>query len=257
MSERPTDELEPNERETAFLARARRGFAPSNADAARVSAAVAKLTVAPLLPTSDARSSSPDGFLRAGWLKLVLAGAFAAGTGVAGYHAGFEAGRGSVPPIANTASTSSPPFELSPQPELPIAAGHAAKPGSERPRQRQEPARSRPNAAEPASPKAAPPRPAASSLEEETRTVARIERALRDDNARFALGLLGELDRTIPGGQLNEERAAARVIAHCQLGSDAATALAREFTRGYPKSAYHTRIAQTCGAADTPESVGP
>jgi hypothetical protein len=87
--------------------------------------------------------------------------------------------------------------------------------------------------------------------------VARIERALRDENARFALGLLGELDRTIPGGQLNEERTAARVLAHCQLGSDAAPTLAREFARRYAKSAYRTRIAQSCATNATPETAPP
>jgi hypothetical protein len=73
-------------------------------------------------------------------------------------------------------------------------------------------------------------------------------------------GLLGELDRTVPQGQLGEERDAARVIAHCQLGSETAEKLAADFSRRHPASAYLARMKETCPvsaamprAAPTPE----
>jgi len=83
--------------------------------------------------------------------------------------------------------------------------------------------------------------------------LARIERALRDNNPRFALGLLGELDRMVPGGQLLEERQAARALAHCQLGSDGAAERAYEFAEQHPQSAYLARIRQACPVAEKSE----
>jgi hypothetical protein len=94
----------------------------------------------------------------------------------------------------------------------------------------------------PAIPSAANP-----SLWEETRFLARVERALRDDNPRFALGLLGELDRSVPGGQLREERAAARALGLCALASEPSPEISEDFSKRYPGSAYLPRIVERCG----------
>ena len=83
----------------------------------------------------------------------------------------------------------------------------------------------------------------------------RIERALREQNPRFALGLLGELDREVPGGQLKEEREAARVLAHCQMGSATAAKLARDFTARHSGSAYVARINRTCDQERDDEKI--
>jgi hypothetical protein len=82
-------------------------------------------------------------------------------------------------------------------------------------------------------------------LDAEVRLLRRVELALRDRNPRFALGLLGELERTIPGGQLAEERHAARVMARCQL-EGGSRSLAKEFAAGHPGSAYTSRVEETC-----------
>jgi hypothetical protein len=92
-----------------------------------------------------------------------------------------------------------------------------------------------------------------STLELETRLLARVERALRDDNPRLALGLVGELEREVPGGQLEEERRAARVIAHCKLGTEFASKLAAEFAASYPSSAYRERIRSACSGTTSDE----
>jgi hypothetical protein len=91
-----------------------------------------------------------------------------------------------------------------------------------------------------------------SPLEIETRLLARVERALRTDNPRLAFGILGELDREVPGGQLEEERRAASVIAHCKLDSPSAPKIASEFEARYPSSAYRARIRAACADSYTP-----
>lgn len=253
-----SDEFEPSEHESAFLASARRGLSPNEADAVRVGAAVAKLTAAPLAPSPTAKGVDPATTPgSSAWWKLGFAAAFAAGTGVAGYHLGFEAGRATFPPA--TAHAHNAPHRPSPEPALPVLTEKKdetpATPSEPTQSEPTQTPRTPPGATAPAAPSAAT--APASSLEEETRMVARIERALRDRNARFALGLLGELDRTVPGGQLKEERDAARVLAHCQLDGGSAAALRSQFTKRYPKSAYAGRIGQTCRALTTSESGAP
>jgi hypothetical protein len=76
----------------------------------------------------------------------------------------------------------------------------------------------------------------------------RVERALREQNPRFALALLGELDRAVPNGQLREERLAASTLARCALGSGSPSALLEEFSKRHASSAYLTRIRQACAS---------
>ena len=88
------------------------------------------------------------------------------------------------------------------------------------------------------------------------RFLKRIERALRDENPRYALGLLGELKRTVPGGQLVEERHAAKAMARCQL-TGASDAVVEEFAKTHPGSAYASRVAETCQRARQRISAEP
>jgi hypothetical protein len=241
------DELD----EAALLRRARRGLSPSADDGARVRAALsATLAAAPL--DHDAPDGASLGSARAlpssaGLVKLGMAAVVAAATGVGGYWLGYEDG------VAEREARAVPRIaEHAPVPaSTPAAALVSPSPA---PSAREaEPARPARVVASNALP---PPAPSASAtespLERETRLLTRVERALRDQNPRFALGLLGELDREIPGGQLAQERQAARVLAHCALGSDSAPKLASEFTTRHAGSAYLSRIAQACAAVSKP-----
>jgi len=254
-----TSELGPEE--LAVLARARRGLSPSARDAARVRASVdAAVTAgssAPLGRESGRDVSAAPG-TAIGAAKLGAVVALAAATGFGGYVLGFRAGaaereqRRTPPAVAAHVAPPSPVVaaplaEIRALPRDPSldAAQPARVPKSER----LAPSANG-SAGIGANPRATPPPADAheSSLELETRLLARVERALRDDNARLALGLLGELDRTVPGGQLAEERQAARAMGHCALGSDSAQKLARAFVEAHASSAYVPRVREACRA---------
>lgn len=239
---------EPNERERIWLGAARRGFTPTAADAARVRAAVT-LALGPTPPSPSQAplpATPPPSPLFSHWLaKLAVAGALSGVMAASGYRLGFQAGRDSV-----TSATEATKRVAMPAPAAsPIASSRDSPgvsdrmPASDPPPSAQK-TKARESTLEPRASASSARQP--STLDEETRLLARIERALRDHNPRLALGLIGEIDRHVPGGQLTEERTAARAIAHCQLGNDAAPELAREFARRYPKSAYRTRVAETC-----------
>jgi hypothetical protein len=86
-------------------------------------------------------------------------------------------------------------------------------------------------------------------LELESRGIAEVQRALRDGQARRALGLLDAEDRAHPRGVLVEERAAARVFALCSLGRDGeARRAAAEFARRFPNSLLGERVRASCTA---------
>jgi hypothetical protein len=97
-----------------------------------------------------------------------------------------------------------------------------------------------------ARPTAAPPATAA-SLEAELRALRAVERALRDGQPGMALALLRELDRTIPDGQLMEEREATSAIARCAAGDvPFGVDLTRDFRERHPDSVYLGRVTQGC-----------
>lgn len=261
-----------NDAETSMLARARRGLTPTRGDAERVREALEtalqlaataaastnatpdSMTAAKSAKTAmDGPSSRPKtavtaptaGRSLARWVRVGATLALATATGAAGYALGLNAGRTQTPP-GRTATVSDPPL-------APAASGHVEPPASLHPAPDPPAAspRSRTLKVEaprtPAVPSAASPPVGESSLELETRLLARVERSLRDDNPRLALGLLGELEREVPGGQLEEERQAARVIAHCKLGSESAPKFAADFAARYASSAYRDRIRAACG----------
>jgi len=235
--------------ERRFLERASSGLSPTPADRARVRASLDEFLAAEALGP-DAKVDDPSGAaatsLAAGptWLgALGIAAGVAAAAGAGGYYLGYATA------FERAMSTSKPAVATTPtQLEAPASPAGPAAPEAHRPPVQAPAAKSRRPA-----PSATAPAPLDPGLDEEARMLARVERALRDENPRFALGLLGEMDRTLPGGQLLEERQAARALAHCQLGSEAAAERAREFAERHPQSAYLSRIRQACSVAGKSE----
>ena len=232
--------------EQELLARARSGLSPSRADEARVkSAVVRRIALLPLAADDGTASTGLDGRfdelvgLAKPWLfRLGIVAAVAAGGGAGyyfGHRAGVEAGR--------AAAVSGPREDVEPRRAPPAEPGVVAAPTPL-------PASAAPLLDLPrpvASAHAATPAPSSDSagLDEEVRLLRRVERALRDQNPRYAFALLGELDRTVPGGQLVEEREAARAMARCELeGGD--DVVMKKFAESHPGSAYLARVSETC-----------
>jgi hypothetical protein len=233
------------DRETTVLARARLGLAPKLDDAERVRRAVQAAVLAPggTRPTStEAPFSLVDAPLR--WGRVGAAIAVATVTGVGGYALGYRTGA--------TTNISVPAAAVSTENRI---APHRTAPDSVDPPAEHPVSRARPRRDTDDPPQAAVASTSGvdqqgeSTLERETRLLTRVERALRDANPLLALGLLGELEREVPGGQLAEERQAARVLAHCKLGSDSAPKLVADFIARYPSSAYRDRIRADCDTA--------
>lgn len=233
-----------------WLRRAREGLGPSPDDAVRVRRAVAVAvsvgTTAALTEHAGAEGPNASAVSTLSrWAKLGLAASVAAATGVGGYALGFRAGveqqkTAAVVPVAPR-QTSHLEHDV-PERAVPILASPEVPPSARA--LRAAPAALAVTAPNPASSGASPETP----LAVETRLLGRVDRALRDDNPRFALGLLGELDRQVPGGELAQERQAARVIAHCLLGSESAQELAAKFKAQHAASAYRARIDQACSS---------
>ncbi len=138
------------------------------------------------------------------------------------------------------------PVEKSKAPSTPAAPRVAAREPVERPEEE-------PRAAIPApipAPIAAPPVaaiPAEDPLAAETRHLREAHGALQAGDPQKALALLDE-----QGGQLGEERAAARVLALCQLGRTAELEAARAaFLRDHPRSPLADRVRGGCAPAKT------
>ena len=229
---------------SVLLERARRGLAPTAAESASQ-----KLALASALRTPEGETPPSSGAGNsAGLVKLGAALALAGATGVGGYALGFRAGAAvhERPFVAATQL----PGRIEPEPRpAPLAAPVASLERRSVAELRAVPAAVAPSPAPRTSDSPGAMSGAESQLEHETRILGRVDRALRNDNALLALGLLGELDREVPGGQLVEERQAARVLAHCALGSESAPRLASGFVSSHAGSAYLSRIEQACGAA--------
>ena len=86
-----------------------------------------------------------------------------------------------------------------------------------------------------------------SSLSEELDLLRRAERTIRAGNSMVALGLLNELDARFPKGQMLDERAAARVMANCQLTDEtAAKAMGQAYLGAHAQSVYAARVRSIC-----------
>lgn len=217
---RENDELE------AFLARAAAELSPTDDDRARVFARVAPLVAAPMPSVRRWR-----------WLSHALV---ALAFGGAGYVLGLR--------HAPLPGQPAPVIAASPAPAAPAKALIEAAPVTV-PEVTSAPL---PSEKKP-SPRAAAGTPiddagVEDALSEEVRALGRVERALRQQNPRFALALLHELDVRVPRGQLLEERFAAATMARCAL-EDGKPTLRREFARRYPRSAYSARVESACGTS--------
>ena len=105
----------------------------------------------------------------------------------------------------------------------------------------------KPRALPAASSSALAPAPADDPLHAEIRELRAAQQALRAGEGTRVLALLNQQDTTFSGGTLQEERAAARVLALCQLGQvDEARALAQRFERRWPKSSLLARLKNSC-----------
>ena len=237
-----------SEAERAILARARAGFSPTPADAARVRHLLVGALAGGATATPAHTGASPAGARGWSWARRLLAGAsIAAAAGAGGYGLGHRAGlrqgaastaarvpqivtvqvpertAAEVPSVPSPTAISSPP-----RPATPAAA----------------PSHKHPSAA---SAKTVP------SLEEEVRALRAVERALREGSPGLALALLGELDRAVPDGHLMEERAATAAIARCSLGqAPFGVDLAETFDDQHPGSVYVKRVRQACGKPTAP-----
>ncbi len=84
-------------------------------------------------------------------------------------------------------------------------------------------------------------------LREETQELRSAQQALRAGNAGLALKLLAGQDQAFKNGLLQEERAAARVLALCQSGRrDLAITEAERFEKRWPRSALVARVRSSC-----------
>jgi hypothetical protein len=91
----------------------------------------------------------------------------------------------------------------------------------------------------------------ASSLAEETRLLEAAQRELARKNTSAALVLLDEHATRFPAGALSEERAAARVLALCDLGRSAEAKRAAEvFVRASPRSPLVPRLQGSCARSE-------
>lgn len=98
--------------------------------------------------------------------------------------------------------------------------------------------------------------PKGDALAEELALLKRTDRAIRNNNALLALGLLRELDQRFPTGKLLVERQAARIMAHC-LQQDAPTArqTAESYLRSAKTQVYSERVRQLCGISTDANQV--
>lgn len=221
-----------------LLTLGRRGLSPEPRDADRVRQALEQalargdlghesspkpVRAQPVRPTLPARLFK--------WAQML---AFGAATGVSGYVLGVQQ---AATPVTHGAAIAPVASRTLTAPSLPDVAPSAVSVP--------EAAKRAPRTAGVAATAAAP-TSRESSLELETRLLSRVERALRDDNPRLALGLLDELDQQVPRGQLLEERQAGRVVAECALGTAAAAGRAADFIERHRNSAYRARIEQAC-----------
>ena len=84
-------------------------------------------------------------------------------------------------------------------------------------------------------------------LDAETESLRAAQAALRDRDFERALGLLNDQDALYRSGSLQQERAAARVLASCLAGQvERARAEAAHFERRWPRSPLLARVQRSC-----------
>ena len=147
-----------------------------------------------------------------------------------------------APPPAPSAAPDSPSPESPPADPPAAAAPEAPAPAS--------PGQAAVSARPSASAGEAPPR---DPLVDETQELREAHGALQSGDPQKALKLLDEQATTYAGGQLREEREAARVLALCKLGKkDEARAKIADFLRDHPGSPLEGRVRSGCPATPSP-----
>lgn len=92
----------------------------------------------------------------------------------------------------------------------------------------------------------------ASTLEEETKRLGEAHRAMRSGEPEKALALLEEQSAAFASGDLQEERAAARVFALCEAGkASEAKAAAQAFLHKNPRSPLAGRVRAACAGKES------
>jgi hypothetical protein len=235
------------ELEAEIVQRSRRAYSASPSSESRVrAAALAAIGAGAMVPNADPTQRWRDAIdrMRDGLsVTRVVALALAlGGAGAGGYALGLREGRVRSSVDATPARMSVAPAPVATPPDRGKPEELLVAP--EPPRARQPSSEAETRAPIPSA-RSAPP------AELELDTLRRVERALRQGNPRFALGLLIELDRKLPRGALMEERLAARATASCQVEkSAAARKAAAVFDSRYPNSVYAARVREACAVDD-------
>ncbi|AKU98616.1 hypothetical protein AKJ09_05280 [Labilithrix luteola] len=101
-------------------------------------------------------------------------------------------------------------------------------------------------------PSAVRPARADEAFDAEMAVMREVQVALRSHDAARALAALDAHDARFGGGALAEERAAARVIALCDLGRQAEASAARSaFLASFPRSLQAERVRRACASSET------
>ena len=244
-----------------FIARTRSGDDPCPADERRVEHALERRIASGAIATGVAAAAAKAaGAATVGWgFSIVLV---AVGLGVA---AGALALRGASPAIAPTpailTSVGEAPRELPPRTEpvdpTPVASTEPGLRGAPSIRRDQpsvfEPDRALPPTNTPpvarfeVVPEAPNATAASDRLAAETAALRTAQQTMRAGRPAEALALLDQQDALYPAGALAQERAAARVLALCQLGNVAAgRTAARAFEQQWPRSPLLGRVRTAC-----------
>ena len=232
-----------------ILARARRAWSPSAADAERIRRAASAALAAGVAPRPAPSASASASVSASSWVaKLWVAGLVASLSGGAGYWMGQRAGVRAVRPPKPVTAPAQPTMEpiTSTSPKAAPAAAGAAPFAAPPVAVHRDPQSLRRGTGSGAA-------ATAESLAIEVRALRNAERALRDGAPGLALAFLQELDRRVPHGRLAEERDAAATLARCTRGDRPLDVdLAADFVERYPSSVYRARVEQACAATDSP-----
>jgi hypothetical protein len=223
--------------------------APARGRVARaLSARIAAIGTATALASSG--SAVAAGSFTSVAAKIVLVASVAGTVTTAGWMAARSWRQPALPDRArNQATMTTRPAakpSLEEEPSLAPGSAPALSDPSGDPSTHRRPAR-RPVRGEPKSSTPADPSGVVDGLRAETDALRSAQQALREQKPRQALGLLDEQDRLFRHGVLQQERAAARVLALCQAGLVAqAHAQADRFEQLWPSSALVGRVRFAC-----------